>query len=122
LTLVLGASAQEAEELLHQISLILSKIEQGIFMDKTIKKVIDLSEQRAETYRYWRSRSSSERFEATYRHSVDLYRQKLSCRMEKDQRDLLRVFNERKVKYLVVGGMRSRISPNRASQRTWIFF
>jgi hypothetical protein len=24
--------------------------------------------------------------------------------MEKDQRDLLRVFNERKVKYLVVGG------------------
>jgi hypothetical protein len=76
LTLVLGASAQEAEELLHQISLILSKIEQGIFMDKTIKKVIDLSEQRAETYRYWRSRSSSERFEATYRHSVDLYRQK----------------------------------------------
>jgi hypothetical protein len=45
-------------------------------MDKTIRKVTDLAEQRAETYRYWRSRPSSERFEATYRHSVDLYRQK----------------------------------------------
>ena len=45
-------------------------------MDKTIRKVTDLAEQRAETYRYWRSRPSSERFEATYQHSVALYRQK----------------------------------------------
>jgi hypothetical protein len=45
-------------------------------MDKTLRKVTDLAQQRAETYRYWRSRPSSERFEATYRHSVDLYRQK----------------------------------------------
>ena len=51
-------------------------IDIGDPMDKTIRKVIDLAEQRAETYRYWRSRPSSERFEATYRHSVDLYRQK----------------------------------------------
>ena len=45
-------------------------------MDKIIRKVTDLAEQRAETYRYWRSRPSSERFAATYQHSVDLYRQK----------------------------------------------
>jgi hypothetical protein len=45
-------------------------------MDKTIHKVTDLAEQRAETYRYWRSRPSVERFEATYQHSVAVYRQK----------------------------------------------
>jgi hypothetical protein len=42
-------------------------------MDKTVRKVTDLAEQRAETYRYWRNLPA---FEATYRHSVDLYRQK----------------------------------------------
>jgi hypothetical protein len=45
-------------------------------MDKTIRKVTDLGEQRAETYRYWRSLPSSERFAATYQHSVAVYRQK----------------------------------------------
>ena len=45
-------------------------------MDKTIRKVIDLAEQRAENYRYWRSLSSGERFKATYEHSVSVYRQK----------------------------------------------
>ena len=45
-------------------------------MDKTIRKVTSLSEQRAETYRYWRSRTSAERFQATYEHSVAVYRQK----------------------------------------------
>ena len=44
-------------------------------MDKTIRKVTDLEEQRAETYRYWRSRPSSERFEATWEISRDLYTQ-----------------------------------------------
>jgi hypothetical protein len=44
-------------------------------MDKTIRKVTDRAEQRAETYRYWRSRPASERFEATYQLSVDFYRQ-----------------------------------------------
>ena len=43
-------------------------------MDKTIRKVTDLAEQRAETYRYWRSQPSSERFKAIYEHSVDMYR------------------------------------------------
>jgi hypothetical protein len=45
-------------------------------LDKHILKVTDPAEQRAETYRYWRSRPSAERFEATYQHSVALYRQK----------------------------------------------
>jgi len=43
-------------------------------MDKTIRKVTDLKEQQAETYRYWRSQSSSERFRATYELSVEMYR------------------------------------------------
>jgi hypothetical protein len=51
-------------------------IELGDLMDKTLQKVNDLVEQRAETYRYWRSRTSSERFDATYQHSVAVYRQK----------------------------------------------
>jgi hypothetical protein len=45
-------------------------------MDKTIRKVTDLAEQRAETYRYWASRSPAERFEATWQLSRNLYRQK----------------------------------------------
>lgn len=32
--------------------------------DKTIRRVTDLKEQRLETYRYWRSRTSAERIEA----------------------------------------------------------
>jgi len=43
-------------------------------MDKTIRKVTDLGEQRAETYRYWQSRSAAERFEATWELSRDLYK------------------------------------------------
>jgi hypothetical protein len=48
-------------------------------MDKIIRKVTDLVEQQAETYRYWRSRTSAECFDATYQHSVSgyhMYRQK----------------------------------------------
>jgi hypothetical protein len=44
-------------------------------MDKTVRKVTDLKEQRAETYRYWRSRPSSEIFEATWEMSRDAYRE-----------------------------------------------
>ena len=44
-------------------------------MDKTVRKVTDLAEQQAETYRYWRSRPSAERFEATWELSRDLYRE-----------------------------------------------
>ena len=47
----------------------------GISMDKTVRKVTDLAEQQAETYRYWRSRPSAERFEATWELSRDLYRE-----------------------------------------------
>jgi cyclopropane fatty-acyl-phospholipid synthase-like methyltransferase len=43
-------------------------------MDKTVRKVTDLAEQRAETYRYWRSQPSQERFRATYELSVEMYR------------------------------------------------
>jgi hypothetical protein len=44
-------------------------------MDKTVRIVTDLDEQQAETYRYWQSRSSSERFQATWELSRDLYRE-----------------------------------------------
>jgi hypothetical protein len=44
-------------------------------MDKTIRRVTDLVVQRAEIYRYWRSRPSAERVEATWEISRDLYTQ-----------------------------------------------
>jgi len=50
-------------------------MEAGISMDKTVRKVTDLAKQQAETYRYWRSRPSAERFEATWELSRDLYRE-----------------------------------------------
>ena len=45
----------------------------GQDMDKTVRKVTDLVEQQAETYRYWHSRPSSERFEATWEISREMY-------------------------------------------------
>ncbi len=44
-------------------------------MERAIRKVTDPAEQDAETYRYWRSRPSGERFEATWELSRDLYTQ-----------------------------------------------
>jgi len=44
-------------------------------MGKALRKFTSHEEQQAETYRYWRSRSSSERFEATWQLSRDLYTQ-----------------------------------------------
>jgi hypothetical protein len=73
-------------------------------MDKTIRKVIDLAEQHAETYRYWRSRSSSECFEATYRHRVESLPAERHRVEWRRINAILCVFNERNVKYLVVGG------------------
>ena len=35
-------------------------------MDKTVRKVTDLVEQQAETYRYWQSVSDSDRMNATW--------------------------------------------------------
>jgi hypothetical protein len=42
-------------------------------MDKTLRKVTSFEDQRAETYRYWRSRPSAERFEATWEMSREMY-------------------------------------------------
>ena len=42
-------------------------------MDKTIKRVTNLTEQQQETYRYWRSRPMSERFLAIWELSRDAY-------------------------------------------------
>jgi len=47
----------------------------GDSMDKTVRILTDLEELQAETYRYWRSRPSAERFEATWEISRDLYTQ-----------------------------------------------
>ena len=44
-------------------------------MDKTIRKFTSHEEMQAETYRYWQSRPSAERFEATWELSRDLYTQ-----------------------------------------------
>jgi hypothetical protein len=49
-------------------------MEMGDSMDKTVRRVTNLVEQQAETYRYWRSRSASERFQATWELSRDSYR------------------------------------------------
>ncbi len=43
-------------------------------MDKTLRKFTSHEEMRAETYRYWRTRTPTERFEATWELSRDSYR------------------------------------------------
>ena len=40
-------------------------------MDKTIRRITDLKEQRMETYRYWRRRSAGERLSAVRDASID---------------------------------------------------
>jgi len=45
-------------------------------IDKTIRRVIDLKEQRMETYRYWRSRTAAERMEAVAEIVRDVYHTK----------------------------------------------
>ena len=86
-----------------------SKIMLDASMEKTLRKFTSHEEARAETYRYWQSRPSSERFEATWELSRDLYTRVLPSKrhprsMLKDQRDLLLAFNAHNVRYLVVGG------------------
>jgi hypothetical protein len=51
-------------------------MESGDPMDKTVRKVTDLAEQQAETYRYWQSRTSSERMNATWEFTLEMYRMK----------------------------------------------
>ncbi len=54
-------------------------------MDKTIRKVTDPRQQRAETYRYWRGLSVGERLTAVWQASVDAYAFK-GVRMDDEQR------------------------------------
>lgn len=49
-------------------------------MDKTIRKVTDLEEQQAETYRYWQSRPVAERLAAVCELSEAAYAFKKSFR------------------------------------------
>jgi len=42
-------------------------------MDKTIRRVTDIEEQQAETYRYWRSRPVGERLEAVWEVTAAAY-------------------------------------------------
>jgi hypothetical protein len=42
-------------------------------MDKTIRRVTDLGERQAETYRYWQSVSPGERLSAVCEASIDAY-------------------------------------------------
>jgi hypothetical protein len=44
-----------------------------VTMDKTIRRVTDLNEQRTETYRYWRSRPLAERFLAVWETTAEGY-------------------------------------------------
>ena len=45
-------------------------------MDKTVRKVTDLAEQQGETYRYWQSVSDSDRMNATWEFTLEMYRMK----------------------------------------------
>jgi hypothetical protein len=54
-------------------------------MDKTIRRITDLKEQRMETYRYWRSRSVGERLNAVREASIDAYAFK-RVRIDDEQR------------------------------------
>jgi hypothetical protein len=51
-------------------------MQEGDPMDKTLRKVTDLDEQQAETYRYWQSVSDSERMNATWEFTLEMYRMK----------------------------------------------
>jgi hypothetical protein len=67
--------------LLKPVNRAISGLRPGIMdtgdpMDKTVRKVTDLVEQQAETYRYWQSVSSSERMNATWEFTLEMYRMK----------------------------------------------
>jgi hypothetical protein len=48
----------------------------ALAVDKTVRIVTDLVEQQLETYRYWQSVSSSDRMNATWEFTLDMYRMK----------------------------------------------
>lgn len=54
-------------------------------MDKTIRRVNDPKQQRAETYRYWQSLPVGERLSAVWQASADAYAFK-GVRMDDEQR------------------------------------
>lgn len=54
-------------------------------IDKTIRRVTDLKEQRMETYRYWQSVSPGERLAAVFEASIDAYSFK-GVRIDVEQR------------------------------------
>lgn len=61
-------------------------------MDKTVRKVTSLSEQQEETYRYWRSVSDSQRMNATWELTLQMYRLKgLPSNAEGLQRSVVRI-------------------------------
>ena len=45
-------------------------------MDKTVRKITNFEEQQEETYRYWQSVSDSERMNATWEFTLEMYRMK----------------------------------------------
>jgi hypothetical protein len=45
-------------------------------VDKTIRKITDLVAQQEETYLYWQSVSDSERMNATWEFTLEMYRMK----------------------------------------------
>ena len=45
-------------------------------MDKTVRKVSSIPDQQVQTYRYWQSVSDSERMNATWQITIEMYRLK----------------------------------------------
>lgn len=61
-------------------------------MDKTVRRVVSAAEQQAETYRYWQAVSDSERMNATWEFTLELYRMKgLLQDAQGLQRSLMRI-------------------------------
>ena len=79
-------------------------------MEKTIRKFSSQAEQKAEVYRYWRSRPPAERFLAVWDATFSAYafaNALRGCRnmiLPEDLRQLLLALNAHGVEYLVVGG------------------
>jgi hypothetical protein len=73
-------------------------------MDKTIRRVRSFEEQRAETYRYWRSRPIGERMEQVWDATESAYALKgIRYDATEDMKQLWCAFNVNGVEYLIVG-------------------
>jgi hypothetical protein len=61
-------------------------------VDKTIRKITDLVAQQEETYLYWQSVSDSERMNATWEFTLEMYRMKgLIKDAQRLQRSIVRI-------------------------------